>query len=205
MEWFFPTRVFRRCTAEAKARPASTTTMAEQGFANVGAWILGRNMFGPVRGPWPDESWKGWWGEEPPYHVPVFVLTHHRGRRSTMQRRHGVPLRHRRHPLRARAGARSRGRPRRARRRRRGDGARSICARGLIDELHLAIAPGPARRGREPVARARHAARSATSARNTSPASVRCTCSCAARLVHNSDAFLRMMEISQRTGGTCRG
>jgi dihydrofolate reductase len=44
---------------------------------NVGAWILGRNMFGPVRGPWPDESWKGWWGEEPPYHVPTFVLTHH--------------------------------------------------------------------------------------------------------------------------------
>ena len=48
-----------------------------QGFASVGAYILGRNMFGPVRGPWPDDSWKGWWGEEPPYHVPVFVLTHH--------------------------------------------------------------------------------------------------------------------------------
>jgi len=44
---------------------------------DLGAWILGRNMFGPVRGSWPDESWKGWWGEEPPYHVPVFVLTHH--------------------------------------------------------------------------------------------------------------------------------
>jgi dihydrofolate reductase len=44
---------------------------------NVGSWILGRNMFGPVRGPWPDESWNGWWGEEPPYHVPTFVLTHH--------------------------------------------------------------------------------------------------------------------------------
>jgi dihydrofolate reductase len=51
--------------------------VAKQGFENVGAWILGRNMFGPVRGPWPDESWKGWWGEEPPYHVPTFVLTHH--------------------------------------------------------------------------------------------------------------------------------
>ena len=50
---------------------------ATRGFANVGAWILGRNMFGPVRGPWPDESWKGWWGDTPPYHVPVFVLTHH--------------------------------------------------------------------------------------------------------------------------------
>ena len=51
--------------------------MAEQGFENIGAWILGRNMFGPVRGPWPDEGWKGWWGEEPPYHTQVFVLTHH--------------------------------------------------------------------------------------------------------------------------------
>jgi len=51
--------------------------MAEQGLAGLGAWILGRNMFGPVRGPWPDESWKGWWGDEPPYHTPVFVLTHH--------------------------------------------------------------------------------------------------------------------------------
>jgi len=50
---------------------------AHRGMENVGAWILGRNMFGPVRGPWPDESWKGWWGEEPPYHVPTFVLTHH--------------------------------------------------------------------------------------------------------------------------------
>jgi len=51
--------------------------LAAQSFENVGAWILGRNMFGPVRGPWPDDSWKGWWGENPPYHVPVFVLTHH--------------------------------------------------------------------------------------------------------------------------------
>ena len=50
---------------------------ARRGFENVGAWILGRNMFGPVRGPWPDERWRGWWGETPPYHVPVFVLTHH--------------------------------------------------------------------------------------------------------------------------------
>jgi len=52
-------------------------TMAEQGFAGIGAWILGRNMFGPIRGPWPDETWRGWWGEEPPYHTPVCVLTHH--------------------------------------------------------------------------------------------------------------------------------
>jgi len=50
---------------------------AERSMTGNGAWILGRNMFGPVRGPWPDESWRGWWGEEPPYHVPTFVLTHH--------------------------------------------------------------------------------------------------------------------------------
>jgi dihydrofolate reductase len=50
---------------------------ASRSFENIGAWIMGRNMFGPVRGPWPDESWRGWWGETPPYHVPVFVLTHH--------------------------------------------------------------------------------------------------------------------------------
>src|SRR5919109_1000112 len=78
MEWFFPTRLFRKMHAAAEDGETGTdNAMAEQGFANIGAWILGRNMFGPVRGPWPDESWRGWWGEEPPYHVPVFVLTHH--------------------------------------------------------------------------------------------------------------------------------
>jgi dihydrofolate reductase len=51
--------------------------IAEQGFAGIGAWIIGRNMFGPIRGPWPDENWKGWWGDEPPCHTPVFVLTHY--------------------------------------------------------------------------------------------------------------------------------
>src|SRR3954470_10845463 len=50
---------------------------AEAGVVGIGATVMGRNMFGPVRGPWPDESWRGWWGDEPPYHVPVFVLTHH--------------------------------------------------------------------------------------------------------------------------------
>ena len=52
-----------------------------RGMAGLGAWILGRNMFGPIRGPWPDDSWRGWWGKNPPYHVPVFVLTHHARRR----------------------------------------------------------------------------------------------------------------------------
>jgi len=77
-QWFFPTRTFR---AMQGAPDGGTTGLdddyARRSFDNVGAWILGRNMFGPVRGPWPDEEWKGWWGEEPPYHCPVFVLTHH--------------------------------------------------------------------------------------------------------------------------------
>jgi dihydrofolate reductase len=76
--WFFATRVFREMRGE-KGGSASGVDydFARQGFQNVGAWILGRNMFGPVRGPWPDDSWKGWWGENPPFHVPCFVLTHH--------------------------------------------------------------------------------------------------------------------------------
>ncbi|HEY1686325.1 MAG TPA: dihydrofolate reductase family protein [Tepidisphaeraceae bacterium] len=77
MEWFFPTRVFRTMHGQSGGETGIDNSTAEKGFENVGAWIIGRNMFGPVRGPWVDESWKGWWGEEPPYHVPVFVLTHH--------------------------------------------------------------------------------------------------------------------------------
>jgi dihydrofolate reductase len=78
MEWFFPTRLFRRMHGRGDdGETGIDNQLAERGFAGVGAWILGRNMFGPVRGPWPDENWKGWWGEEPPYHVPVYVLTHH--------------------------------------------------------------------------------------------------------------------------------
>lgn len=77
MEWFFPTRLWRRMQGEDGGESGIDNDLAEQGFAGIGAWILGRNMFGPVRGPWPDESWQGWWGDEPPYHVPVFVLTHH--------------------------------------------------------------------------------------------------------------------------------
>ena len=75
--WFFQTEVFKKMYAQGGGSTAIDNEMAERAFENVGAWILGRNMFGPVRGPWPDDSWKGWWGEEPPYHVPVFVLTHH--------------------------------------------------------------------------------------------------------------------------------
>jgi dihydrofolate reductase len=77
-EWFFPTRVFQRMHGGPdQGETGVDNQIAERGFDNMGAWILGRNMFGPVRGPWPDESWKGWWGDEPPYHVPAFVLTHH--------------------------------------------------------------------------------------------------------------------------------
>jgi dihydrofolate reductase len=77
MEWFFPTRVFQRMYGSGDGETGIDNGFAERGFDNLGAWILGRNMFGPVRGPWPDDSWRGWWGEEPPYRVPVFVLTHH--------------------------------------------------------------------------------------------------------------------------------
>ena len=76
-EWVFPTRTFQSVHGEGGGTTGVDDGFAARGFINVGAWILGRNMFGPVRGPWPDEQWKGWWGEEPPYHVPVFVLTHH--------------------------------------------------------------------------------------------------------------------------------
>jgi dihydrofolate reductase len=77
MEWFFHTRVWRRMHGQDGGETEVDNGIAERAFAGVGAWILGRNMFGPVRGPWPDESWRGWWGEEPPFHGPVFVLTHH--------------------------------------------------------------------------------------------------------------------------------
>jgi dihydrofolate reductase len=77
-QWVLPTRTFGAMHGEGGGGTTGLDDdFARRGFDNVGAWILGRNMFGPVRGPWPDESWKGWWGDEPPYHVPVFVLTHH--------------------------------------------------------------------------------------------------------------------------------
>ena len=78
MSWFFPTNMFRKMHGDGNTGETGIDNdMAEQSFVNVGAWILGRNMFGPVRGPWLNEDWRGWWGEEPPYHVPAFVLTNH--------------------------------------------------------------------------------------------------------------------------------
>jgi len=76
-DWFFSTRTWKQMHGDEGGSTGIDNEWAQRGMENVGAWILGRNMFGPVRGPWPDESWKGWWGEEPPYHVPTFVLTHH--------------------------------------------------------------------------------------------------------------------------------
>ena len=76
-EWVFGTRTFRKMIGGTGGTAGVDEDFAARGIANIGAWILGRNMFGPVRGAWPDDSWKGWWGENPPYHVPVFVLTHH--------------------------------------------------------------------------------------------------------------------------------
>jgi len=76
-QWAFATRTFRTMFGQDGGSTGIDDQFAARGFENVGAWILGRNMFGPVRGPWPDDSWKGWWGDNPPYHCDVFVLTHH--------------------------------------------------------------------------------------------------------------------------------
>ena len=76
--WVLPTRTFQKHVLGVdNGTTGVDDDFAARGFESIGAWILGRNMFGPVRGPWVDDSWKGWWGDNPPYHVPVFVLTHH--------------------------------------------------------------------------------------------------------------------------------
>jgi dihydrofolate reductase len=76
-QWAFGTRTFRKMFGQDGGSTGVDEQFAARGFDNVGAWILGRNMFGPIRGPWPNDDWKGWWGDNPPYHCPVFVLTHH--------------------------------------------------------------------------------------------------------------------------------
>lgn len=76
-EWAFATRTFHKMFGQDGGATGVDDDFVVRGFDNVGAWILGRNMFGPVRGPWPDDAWKGWWGDNPPYHTPVFVLTTH--------------------------------------------------------------------------------------------------------------------------------
>ena len=80
-DWLVNTPTFKRMQGDAAAQSSEGDVddqFAAQSMAGLGAWIMGRNMFGPIRGPWPDETWRGWWGKNPPYHVPVFVLTHHK-------------------------------------------------------------------------------------------------------------------------------
>jgi dihydrofolate reductase len=76
-EWFFPTLTFNKMIGKSGGTTGIDNKFASRGFEGIGANIMGRNMFGPIRGPWKDEGWKGWWGPNPPYHTPVFVLTHH--------------------------------------------------------------------------------------------------------------------------------
>jgi dihydrofolate reductase len=140
MEWFFATRAWRSMHGEAGGETGVDNSLAEQSFERIGAWILGRNMFGPVRGPWPDESWRGWWGDEPPYHTPVFVLTHHP--RATLAMAGGTEFHFITTGIRdalERARAAAAGRDVRL-----GGGVATIrqyLEAGLIDELHLVMRP----------------------------------------------------------------
>lgn len=76
-KWMLPTRTFQTLMGNEGGETGVDDEFTAGGLENIGAWIIGRNMFGPIRGDWPDDEWKGWWGDEPPYHVPVFVLTNH--------------------------------------------------------------------------------------------------------------------------------
>jgi len=152
-EWVLGTRSFQRMHAEMTGATASEPgredlddAFAARAFENVGAWILGRNMFGPVRGPWTNEDWKGWWGPNPPYHVPVFVLTHHA--RAPLVMEGGTTFHFVTDGIQAalaRAREAARGRDVRI-----GGGAatvRQYLAAGLVDQIHLAIGPALLGRG----------------------------------------------------------
>lgn len=76
-QWFFPTRYFRAMQGKADGTTGVDNDFGERSMQGFGAYILGRNMFGPIRGDWPDEEWKGWWGPNPPYHAPTYILTHY--------------------------------------------------------------------------------------------------------------------------------
>ena len=140
MDWFFATRTWRRMHGEPDGEAGVDDSLAARGLEDIGAWILGRNMFGPVRGPWPDESWRGWWGDEPPYHTPVFVLTHHA--RAPLAMRGGTEFRFVTDGIQSalrRARDAAGGRDVRV-----GGGVstvRQYLTAGLIDELHLAMRP----------------------------------------------------------------
>jgi dihydrofolate reductase len=139
-EWFLPTRTFKAMRGSGGGTTDVDDDFAARGFANIGAWILGRNMFGPIRGKWPDESWKGWWGDTPPYHTPVFVLTHHP--RAAIPMAGGTTFHFVTDGIEAalkRATEAAAGKDVRL-----GGGAATIrqyLRAGLVDELHLAIAP----------------------------------------------------------------
>jgi dihydrofolate reductase len=139
-QWFIPTRTFQRAHGEGDGTTGVDDDFAARGFSNVGAWILGRNMFGPVRGPWPDMRWNGWWGDNPPYHVPVFVLTHHA--RPSIQMEGGTTFHFVTggiHEALERAREAANGMDVRI-----GGGAnviRQYLQEALIDELHIAISP----------------------------------------------------------------
>jgi dihydrofolate reductase len=139
-DWFFHTRTWQHMHGKEGGEESADDDIAAQGFAGFGAWILGRNMFGPVRGPWPDDSWKGWWGDEPPYHVPAFVLTHHA--REPLAMKGGTVFRFVTggiHAALEQAKEAAAGRDVRL-----GGGVSTIrqyLSAGLVDELHIAVSP----------------------------------------------------------------
>jgi dihydrofolate reductase len=139
-EWAFATRTFHQTMGSDGGSNGIDDDFAARGFHNIGAWILGRNMFGPIRGPWPDEHWKGWWGDDPPYHAPVFVLTHHV--RESLVMRGGTTFHFVTDGIHAaleRAAAAANGHDIRL-----GGGVATIreyVQARLIDEMHIAIAP----------------------------------------------------------------
>ena len=140
-QWFRGTRTFQRMIGnEGKGEDGPDDDFAARGFENVGAWILGRNMFGPVRGAWRDDEWKGWWGDEPPYHVPVFVLTHHP--RPPLEMKGGTTFHFVTDGIESayeQARRAAKGKDMRL-----GGGVatvREYLQAGLVDEMHLAIAP----------------------------------------------------------------
>jgi dihydrofolate reductase len=139
-EWVFATRTFQKMIGRDGGSTGIDDQFAARGFDNIGAWILGRNMFGPIRGPWPDDAWKGWWGDEPPYHVPVFVLTNHP--RASIAMNGGTTFHFVTDGIEAalrRATDAAAGRDIRL-----GGGVgtvRQYLGTGLIDEMHVAIAP----------------------------------------------------------------
>jgi dihydrofolate reductase len=134
-EWLFATRTFRRMFGSDGATGIDDD-FAACGLNNIGAWIIGRNMFGPIRGPWRDDAWKGWWGEEPPYHNPVFVLTKHPRASLVMD---GDTVTDGIHAALRRASEAANGQDIRL-----GGGVATIrqyLRAGLVDEMHFAIAP----------------------------------------------------------------